>query len=124
MKKLALSLLLLMIWCGPARADDCQCQPIEYEQLLAMPVGEIKAKMEQYERLSQEYIHGSSTNCYYTCVTAYERLHAAKAEKDREQMKARAARRAAPPVSVPPQRPFSSEPAGPPSRLITGPASP
>ncbi|QWV98676.1 hypothetical protein KP005_05145 [Geomonas nitrogeniifigens] len=95
MKKMALSMLLLLFWYGPARADDCDCRPIEYQQLMTMPVSEIQAKMEQYERLKERYIHGGSTNCFYTCATAYEQLHDAKAEKEREMTKDRAARRTA-----------------------------
>ncbi|QWV94688.1 hypothetical protein KP004_05785 [Geomonas oryzisoli] len=123
MKMLALSALLLLISYGPARADDCDCQPFEYEQLMNMPIGEIKAKMDQYERLKQVYLHGGSTNCYYTCVTGYESLHDARVEKEREQLKARAARRAAEQESVPQRRPLFPEPDSRPSRL-SGPASP
>ncbi|MBJ6752488.1 hypothetical protein [Geomonas anaerohicana] len=125
MKNLALSLLLLLIWCGPARVEPCDCQPIEYDELLTMPVGEIKAKMEQYERLRDGYLRGGSSNCYYTCVTVYQHLYDAKVEKERDQVKARAARRAVPPESAPqPENPFAPQPSGRPPRLITGPGSP
>ncbi|WP_224960849.1 hypothetical protein [Geomonas subterranea] len=95
MKKVALSMFLLLISYGPARAEDCDCQPFEYQQLMALPVGEIQAKIEQYERLKERYIHGGSTYCYYTCVTAYEQLRDAKVAKQRSMTRGRAAGRAA-----------------------------
>ncbi|GFO66371.1 hypothetical protein [Geomonas paludis] len=94
MKKLVLSLLLLLSAHIPTYAADCECQRIEYEDLLSMPISELRAKVEQYERLKANYANGASTYCFYTCATTYEQLWNAKVEKERDQMKSRAANRA------------------------------
>ncbi|UPU34762.1 hypothetical protein M1B72_15065 [Geomonas paludis] len=94
MKKLFLSLLLLLSAHIPTYAADCECQLIEYEDLLSMPISELRAKVEQYERLKANYANGGSTYCFYTCATTYEQLWNAKAGKERDQMKSRAANRA------------------------------
>ncbi|MBU5612992.1 hypothetical protein [Geomonas azotofigens] len=96
MKEIALSLLLLLpIPNGGAWAEECDCQPVEYEQLMKMPAGELRIKMEQFARSKDKYAVNGSTYCFYTCATEYEHLGDALAKKEIDLVKARAARRAA-----------------------------
>ena len=94
MRKLSLMLSLLLITTAAARAEECDCPPVEYDELLNMPVSELQAKIDRYARSKEMYSHGGSTYCYYTCATELEHLGDVKVQKEMDQVKDRAARRA------------------------------
>lgn len=94
MKKIALSALLLLVPTAPALAVDCDCDPVGYQELMDMSVGQVQIKMEKYARLKEGYGHDGATYCYYTCSKEYERLRVAKMDKESELAQDLAARRA------------------------------
>lgn len=95
--KILLAIAVLLMPMSVLALEDCECEPVAYQELMNMSAAEVATKMEIYARYKDAHSTAGSTYCYYRCVSEYEHLRIIKQDKEIERSKERLGRQATEP---------------------------